>query len=161
IPYSFKDIGPLDTLRLTAAGLAKELANRGVKPIGNFLGKLRGDIHWRGSIENFYFCQGIIKYFATGQREALAEWMPQESMPYLTLDKWCSSEESQGIEGLCSRIFADLSIDLADKDGMMALISLDTSVYRKNDTWSEFSRRMVLDVIDLLQGLYNKYFVAR
>src|SRR5208283_999653 len=73
----------------------------------------------------------------------------------------CSSEESQGIEGLSSRIFADLSIDLADKDGMMALISLDTSVYRKNDTWSEFSRRMVLDVIDLLQGLYNKYFVAR
>ena len=161
IPYSFKDIGPLDTLRLTAAGLAKELANRGVKPIGNFLGKLRGDIHWRGSIENFYFCQGIIKYFATGQREAMAEWMPQESMPYLTLDKWCSSEESQGINDLCSRIFADLSIDLADKDGMMALISLETSLYRKNDTWPEFSRRMVLDVIDLLKGLYNKYFVAR
>ena len=44
---------------------------------------------------------------------------------------------------------------------MMALISLDTSVYRKNDTWPEFSRRMVLDVIELLQGLYNKYFVAR
>jgi len=161
IPYSFKDIGPLDTLRLTAAGLAKELANRGVKPIGNFLGKLRGDIHWRGSIENFYFCQGIIKYFATGQREALAEWMPQESMPYLSLDKWLSSEEAQGIIDLCRRIFADLNIDLSDKDGMMALIAPDTSAYRKDDTWPEFSRRMVLDVIDLLQGLYNKYFVAR
>ncbi len=161
IPYSLKDIGPLDTLRLTAAGLAKELANRGVKPIGNFLGKLRGDIHWRGSIENFYFCQGIIKYFATGQREALAEWMPQESMPYLNPDKWLSPEEAQGIADLCGRIFSDLKINLSEKDSLMALTAVDTSDYRKNGAWPEFSRRMVLDVIDLLQGLYHKYFVTR
>jgi hypothetical protein len=63
IPYSFKEIGPLDDLRLTAAGLAKELADRGTKPIGNFLGKLRGDIHWRGSVENFYFVLAIMRYF--------------------------------------------------------------------------------------------------
>ena len=52
-------------------------------------------------------------------------------------------------------------IELSDKDSMMALISLDTSVYRKNDTWPESSCRTVLDVIDLVQGLYNKYFVVR
>ena len=161
VPYSFKDIGPLDALRLTAAGLAKELANRGVKPIGNFLGKLRGDIHWRGSIENFYFCQGIIQYFADGQREALADWMPQESMPYLSLEKWCSPEEARGMADLCGQIFSDFKINPSEKDSMMALVTLDLSPYRKNDSWPEFSRRMVLDVIELLQGLYNKYFIAR
>jgi pyruvate, orthophosphate dikinase len=161
IPYSFKDIGPLDTLRLTAAGLAKELANRGVKPIGNFLGKLRGDIHWRGSIENFYFCQGIVKYFLEGRPEAIAEWMPAESMPYLGLDKWCSASEADGVQNLCSRIFSDLKIDPAEKDGMMALVFLDTAPYRADPTWPEFSRRMVLDVIDLAKGLYTKYFIVR
>ena len=139
IPYSLKDIGPLDTLRLTAAGLAKELANRGVKPIGNFLGKLRGDIHWRGSIENFYFCQGIVKYFSEGRPEAIAEWMPSESMPYLGMDKWCSISEAEGIRNLCSRIFEDLKIDPSDKDSMMALAFLDTTQYRTDPTWPEFS----------------------
>lgn len=161
IPYSFKDIGPLDTLRLTAAGLARELANRGVKPIGNFLGKLRGDIHWRGSIENFYFAKGIVKYFATGDPQAMAEWMPRESMPYLSMECWCSSSEAQGIEDLCSRIFKDLQIDPNENDSLMALVSLDTSSYREDATWPEFSRRIVLDVVDLVTGLYNKYFIVR
>ncbi len=161
IPYSFKDIGPLDTLRLTAAGLAKELANRGVKPIGNFLGKLRGDIHWRGSIENFYFCQGIVKYFSEGRPEAIAEWMPAESMPYLGMDKWCSISEAEGIRNLCGRIFEALEIDPSEKDSMMALAFLDTTAYRTDPTWPEFSRRMVLDVIDLAKGLYTKYFIVR
>ena len=161
IPYSLKDIGPLDTLRLTAAGLAKELANRGVKPIGNFLGKLRGDIHWRGSIENFYFCQGIVKYFSEGRPEAIAEWMPSESMPYLGMDKWCSISEAEGIRNLCGRIFEDLKIDPSDKDSMMALAFLDTTRYWTDPTWPEFSRRMVLDVIELTKGLYTKYFIVR
>ncbi|MGB6065863.1 MAG: PEP/pyruvate-binding domain-containing protein [Desulfomonilaceae bacterium] len=161
IPYSFKDIGPLDTLRLTAAGLAKELADRGVKPIGNFLGKLRGDIHWRGSIENFYFCQGIVKYFSEGRPEAIAEWMPSESMPYLPMNKWCSTLEEQGIRNLCRRIFDDLNIDPSEKDGMMQLAFLDTAPYRTDPTWPEFSRRMVLDVIELTKGLYAKYFIVR
>ena len=161
IPYSFKDIGPLDTLRLTAAGLAKELANRGVKPIGNFLGKLRGDIHWRGSIENFYFCQGIVKYFSDGDPEAMAEWMPSESMPYLRMDKWCSPAEAEGIQSLCRRIFHDLKIDPSEKGSMMALAFLDTIPYRTDATWPEFSRRMVLDVIELTKGLYTKYFIVR
>lgn len=159
IPYSFKDIGPLDTLRLTAAGLAKELANRGVKPIGNFLGKLRGDIHWRGSIENLYFCRGIMKYFASGDRESIAEWMPTESMPYLGMDQWCSTAEAQGITDLCARIFADLNVDPSDKDCGLALTSVDTSVYRNDRTWPEFSRRMALDVIELIKGLHTKYFI--
>jgi pyruvate,orthophosphate dikinase len=160
IPYSFKDIGPLDTLRLTAASLAKELANRGVKPIGNFLGKLRGDIHWRGSIENFYFCIGIMKYFADGNREALAEWMPAESLPYLSMDQWCSDVEAQGIKDLCTQIFRDLGVDASEKAGLMALVDLDTRPYRSDDRWPEFSRRMVLDVVDLLEGLHTKYFIS-
>jgi pyruvate,orthophosphate dikinase len=161
IPYSFKDIGPLDALRLTAAGLAKELANRGVKPIGNFLGKLRGDIHWRGSIENFYFCLGIVKYFAEDDREAIAEWMPPESMPYLKMESWCSPAEAQGIRDLCARVFADLKIQPSEKDSIMALVSADTSRYRNDTRYPEFSRRMVLDVVELVQGLYTKYFIVR
>ncbi|MBM3298587.1 MAG: hypothetical protein FJY85_01375, partial [Deltaproteobacteria bacterium] len=160
LPYSFKDIGPLDTLRLTAAGLAKELANRGVRPIGNFLGKLRGDIHWRGSIENFFFAQGIVKYFATGDPQAVSEWMPRESLPYLAMHSWCTDEEAQGIRELSNRIFSDLNIDPGDKDGMMALVSLDTSVYCDDPTWPEFARYMVLDVIELVKGLHKKYFVV-
>jgi pyruvate, orthophosphate dikinase len=161
IPYSFKDIGPLDALRLTAASLAKELANRGIRPIGNFLGKLRGDIHWRGSIENFYFCQGIMKYFAEGNPEAIAEWMPPESMPYLKMESWCSPAEAQGIRDLCSRIFSDLKINPAEKESMMALVSLDVSPYRDDKQYPDFSRRMVLSVIELVQGLYTKYFIVR
>ncbi|MBI4964462.1 MAG: hypothetical protein HY913_14385 [Desulfomonile tiedjei] len=161
IPYSLKDIGPLDALRLTAASLAKELANRGVKPLGNFLGKLRGDIHWRGSVENFYFCQSILRYFKDGNRDALVEWMPPESMPYLSMDQWCSESEMQGIQGLTDRIFEDLEINPAEKDGMMALVALDSAAYRDDDTWPEFSRRMVLDVVDLLKGLHTKYFIVR
>lgn len=161
IPYSFKDIGPLDTLRLTAASLAKELANRGVKPLGNFLGKLRGDIHWRGSVENFYFCQGILRYFRDGNRDALAEWMPPESLPYLSMNQWCSDSEMQGIKGLTSRIFDDLKIDPAEKDGMMALVGLDTAPYRHEAALPEFSRRMVLEMVELLKGLHTKYFIVR
>ncbi|MBI5569954.1 MAG: hypothetical protein HY914_08425 [Desulfomonile tiedjei] len=161
IPHSFKEIGPLEAVRLTAAGLAKELANRGVKPIGNFLGKLRGDIHWMGSIENFYFCLGIVKYFATGNREAIADWMPPESMPYLGMESWCSPEEAQGIQDLCARIFVDLHIDLSEKNALMGLIPLDTARYRSDPTWPEFSRRMVLDVIELTKGLHTKYFITR
>ena len=44
---------------------------------------------------------------------------------------------------------------------MMALVSLDTSLYRTDPTWPEFSRRMVLDVIELTKGLYTKYFIVR
>jgi pyruvate, orthophosphate dikinase len=161
LPYSFKDIGPLDTLRLTAAGLAKELANRGVKPVGNFLGKLRGDIHWLGSIENFYFCQGIMRYFATGRPEYLADWMPPESMPYLGVENWCSAEEADGIKDLCLRIFETMGISLGEKDSLMRLVSVDTSLYRNDATLPEFCRRMVLDVIELLKGLYTKYFIVR
>jgi len=160
IPYSLKDIGPLDTLRLTAAGLARELANRGVRPIGNFLGKLRGDIHWRGSIENLYFTRGIVNYFATGDPQAIAEWMPSESLPYLSMESWCSPSESQGIQDLCRAIFANGKLEPGDKDSLPALVSVDTSKYREDPTWPEFSRRMVLDVIDLVAGLYNKYFIA-
>jgi pyruvate,orthophosphate dikinase len=160
IPYSLKDIGPLDTLRLTAAGLARILANRGVKPIGNFLGKLRGDIHWRGSIENFYFARGIVMYFATGDPNAIAEWMPVESMPYLSMGSWCSSEEENGIKDLCRMILDELEIDASDKGSMIKLVSLDTSRFRDDTTWPQFSRRMVLDVIDLVAGLHRKYFIA-
>ncbi|MBI5252092.1 MAG: hypothetical protein HY912_21565 [Desulfomonile tiedjei] len=161
IPYSFKDIGPLDTLRLTAAGLAKELANRGVKPIGNFLGKLRGDIHWRGSIENFYFCQGIMRYFMEGTPAFIAEWMPPESMPYLKMDQWCTPAEAEGIQSLCKRIFSDAKIDPKEKESMLALVSVDSSVYRNDPSWPEFSRRMVLSVLDLVKGLHAKYFITR
>ncbi len=161
IPYSFKDIGPLDTLRLTAAGLAKELADRGVKPIGNFLGKLRGDIHWRGSIENFFFCQGIIKYLASGDPETMSEWMPPESMPYLNMENWCSESEARAIKGLCKRIFDDLGMDLSDSDGMNALISADTARYRHDPDRPEFAGKVVLESIDLLKGLHNKYFIVR
>ncbi len=160
IPYSLKDIGPLDTLRLTAAGLARELANRGIRPIGNFLGKLRGDIHWRGSIENFYFARGIVNYFASGDPQAIAEWMPLESLPYLSMDNWCSPSESQGITDLCRTIFADRKIDPTDNESLAALVSVDTSKYRDDPNVPEFSRRMVLDVIDLVAGLYNKYFIV-
>lgn len=160
IPYSFKDIGPLDSLRLTAAGLAKELADRGVKPIGNFLGKLRGDIHWRGSVENFYFAQGVAKYFATGDPQAISEWMPRESMPYLSMEKWCSETEAGDIKGLTNRILSDLGIESGGKDGMMALVSLDTSRYRNDASWCEFSRRMVLDIVELIKGLHKKYFIV-
>lgn len=161
LPYSFKEIGPLDTLRLTAAGLARELANRGIKPIGNFLGKLRGDIHWRGSIENLYFCQGIAKYLATGQREFIAEWMPTESMPYLDMTNWCSPVEAEGIMDLCRQVFHDYSLDPEQKDGMARLASVDTAVYRNSSKWPEFSRRVVLDMIELVKGLHSKYFVDR
>ena len=161
IPYSFKEIGPLDTLRLTAAGLAKELANRGIKPIGNFLGKLRGDIHWRGSIENLFFCQGIIKYFATGRREAISEWMPSESMPYLAMNSWCSAVEAQGIMDLCRQIFEEYKMDPDQKNGMAALVSVDTSKYWNASQLPEFSRRVVLEMIELVKGLHNKYFVIR
>ncbi|MFZ5864392.1 MAG: PEP/pyruvate-binding domain-containing protein [Thermodesulfobacteriota bacterium] len=161
IPYSFKDIGPLDTLRLTAAGLAKELANRGVRPIGNFLGKLRGDIHWRGSVENFYFTQGILKYLATGEPEAISEWMPRESMPYLSMDQWCSPQEAEGIGNLSRQIFEDYKLSAEEKNGFAGLIRVDTARYRENEEWPEFSRRVVLDVLDLLKGLHAKYFIAR
>lgn len=160
IPYSFKDIGPLDNLRLTAAGLAKELANRGVKPVGNFLGKLRGDIHWRGSIENFYFAQGIVRYFATGDREEIAEWMPKESLQYLEMLRWCSPEEAEAIRRLTGRIFRDYGIALSEKDGMPALLSADTDRYRSDDSAPAFSRRVVLDMIELVKGLHAKYFIT-
>jgi len=160
IPYSFKDIGPLDALRLTAAGLAKELANRGVKPIGNFLGKLRGDIHWRGSIENFYFCEGIIKYLSTGSPQAIAEWMPPESMPYLKMSEWCTQQEAEGMQSLLTRICEDYHIDRDEKDGLRGMIFVDTSRYRADESRMEFSRRVVLDVIDLLKGLHTKYFIV-
>ncbi len=160
IPCSFKDIGPLDNLRLTAAGLAKDLANRGVKPIGNFLGKLRGDIHWRGSIENFYFCQAILKYFFTGHPEALAEWMPRDSMPHLTMDQWLSETEAEGIVNLTRTIFRDYGVELNEKENVDPLNSVDTSAYRDNPKWPEFSRKTVVDVIDLLRGLHTKYFVT-
>lgn len=161
IPYSFKEIGPLDTLRLTAASLAKELANRGVKPIGNFLGKLRGDIHWRGSIENFYFCQGIMRYFREGNPAFISDWMPPESMPYLKMDQWLSPGESEGIKSLCKRIFDDAKIDPSEKESMLALVSVDTSPYRDDPSWPDFSRRMVLSVLDLVKGLHAKYFITR
>jgi pyruvate, orthophosphate dikinase len=161
IPYSFKEIGPLDTLRLTAAGLARELANRGIKPIGNFLGKLRGDIHWRGSIENLYFCQGIVKYLATGDRQAIAEWMPPESMPYLAITDWCSPVEAAGIMDLCLEIFSDYHLDLNQKDGMAGLVLVDIARYQDSDKWPEFSRRIVLDMVELVKGLHHKYFIHR
>jgi pyruvate,orthophosphate dikinase len=160
IPYSFKDIGPLDTLRLTAAGLGKELANRGVKPIGNFLGKLRGDIHWRGSVENYFFCQGILSYFAAGDPNALSEWMPRESMPYLTMNQWCSPEEADGLKALMKRIFQDHGVDPSNKEGLKSLISVETAKYREDPNYPAFSRRMALDVLELLQGLYEKYFIV-
>ncbi|MFH0821150.1 MAG: PEP/pyruvate-binding domain-containing protein [Pseudomonadota bacterium] len=161
IPYSLKEIGPLDTLRLTAAGLAKELANRGVKPIGNFLGKLRGDIHWRGSIENFYFCLGILRYFSTGNQEEIAEWMPAESLPHLKMESWCSAEEAQGIRILTGAVFGDLGIGLTDKADILGLVNIDTGRYRNYPGVPELSRRMVLDVIDLLKGLHTKYFIIQ
>jgi len=161
IPYSFKNIGPLDTLRLTAAGLAKELANRGVKPIGNFLGKLRGDIHWRGSVENFHFSIGIIKYFASGRKECLADWMPAESMPYLDMSSWCQESEARGIAALCQRIFDDVGLTSFEQDDLIGLMTLDTAPYRSDSSWPEFSRRVVLDVIELIQGLYKKYFIGK
>jgi len=161
VPYSLKDIGPLDSLRLTAAGLAKELANRGVKPIGNFLGKLRGDIHWRGSIENFYFCIAIFKYFASSRREFFSEWMPPESLPYLAMDDWCRDSEAEGIAELCSMILNDCGIADFEKDDLMALVSLDTLRYRHGGPWPKFSRRVVLDVIELIQGLHRKYFIGK
>ena len=161
IPYSLKNIGPLDALRLTAAGLAKELANRGVKPIGNFLGKLRGDIHWRGSIDNFHFCIGIIKYFATGRKEYLAEWMPAESMPYLDMSSWCQETEARGITALCQRIFDDVDMTGFEPDDLIGLMTLDTAPYRADSSWPEFSRRVVLGVIELIQGLHRKYFIGK
>lgn len=160
IPYSFKDIGPLDTLRLTAAGLAKELADRGVKPIGNFLGKLRGDIHWRGSIENYYFCQGILRYFRTGRPEEMAEWMPPESLPYLAMSSWCSLQEEAGIRDLVERIFADYDINPAEKDSLNKVVFVDASPYANDETWPQFSRRVVLDVVALIKGLHTKYFIV-
>jgi pyruvate,orthophosphate dikinase len=160
IPYSFKEIGPLDTLRLTAAGLAKELANRGVKPIGNFLGKLRGDIHWRGSVENYYFCEGIIKYLSSGRAEVLADWMPPESMPYLGMDNWCSAEEAEGLKKLLRRLFDDYGVDPFQKESLKSLIFADTGRYRDDETLPPFSKRVVLDVVDLLKGLHEKYFVV-
>ncbi|MEW6349674.1 MAG: PEP/pyruvate-binding domain-containing protein [Thermodesulfobacteriota bacterium] len=160
IPYSFKAIGPLDDLRLTAAGLAKELANRGVKPVGNFLGKLRGDIHWRGSVENFYFCLGIIKYLTWGDPRYMSEWMPEESMPYLQMDNWCSTAEANGIADLCNRIFRDNGIDPSSGDGLMHLIQADTAPYRNDQTWPDFSRRVVLAMVELVKGLHRKYFVV-
>lgn len=161
IPYSFKEIGPLDTLRLTAAGLAKELANRGIKPIGNFLGKLRGDIHWRGSIENLYFCEGIIKYLSSGDRRAIEEWMPPESMPYMALSSWCSAEEAAGMVDICQKIFADYGIDPNLKDGMEKLALVDTSRYLASSSWPEFSRRLVLEMVGLVKGLHDKYFITK
>ncbi len=159
IPYSLKDIGPLDTLRLTAAGLAKLLANRGVKPIGNFLGKLRGDIHWRGSIENFYFCVGILRYLLDGRPEHLIEWMPPESAPYLKMDQWLQPEEKAEIQEFLREICGSGNINLFEKNGAMAIVGLDTSKFEKSEHYSDFSKRIVLDMISLIKGLYEKYFV--
>ncbi|MDQ1240392.1 MAG: pyruvate, orthophosphate dikinase, partial [Thermodesulfobacteriota bacterium] len=161
IPYSFKEIGPLDTLRLTAAGLAKELANRGIKPIGNFLGKLRGDIHWRGSVENLLFSEGIIRYFITGNREHISEWMPPESMPYLEMTRWCSPEEAESIKTICAAVFDEHGIDPFSKSGMNELFGIETEKYRHDERWPEFSRRVALDMIDLVKGLHDKYFINR
>ncbi len=160
LPYSFKDIGPLDTLRLTAAGLARELANRGIRPIGNFLGKLRGDIHWRGSIENYEFCLGILKYLATGNREEIADWMPRESMPHLSLTQWCSPEEARGIMELSSKVMADYGVCLSDKERLEELVRVDTAPYRNDECFPEFSRRVVCDVLEMVKGLHEKYFVV-
>ena len=160
LPYSFKEIGPLENLRLTAAGLAKELANRGVKPIGNFLGKLRGDIHWRGSIENLFFSEGILRYLATGKREHLSEWMPPESMPYMGMDNWCSPSEAEGIRELCEKIFTDNGIDPSKKDAMDGLLGVDTATYRNRPEWPELARTIVLDMVELVQGLHAKYLVT-
>jgi pyruvate,orthophosphate dikinase len=160
LPYSFKDIGPLDNLRLTAAGLAKELSDRGVKPIGNFLGKLRGDIHWRGSVENFYFCESILLYFYSGDPQTLAEWMPAESAPYLGMDKWASHEEAEGIRALTRRIFSDCGVDPSKRETVAGVMWRDVAPYREDDAFPEFSRRVVLDVVDLLKGLHQKYFVT-
>jgi len=160
IPYSLKDIGPLDTLRLTAAGLAKELANRGVKPIGNFLGKLRGDIHWRGSIENYYFCQGILRYFRTGRPDEMVEWMPPESLPYLAMSEWCSREEEDGIRELVERIFADYGINPSEKDSLNKVVFVETSRYANDESVPQFSRKVVLDVVELIKGLHTKYFIV-
>ncbi|MFC1835495.1 PEP/pyruvate-binding domain-containing protein [Thermodesulfobacteriota bacterium] len=159
VPYSFKDIGPLENLRLTAAGLAKELANRGVKPIGNFLGKLRGDIHWRGSIENFYFCQAILRYFSSRNPEEISDWMPAESMPYLSMDQWCSTDEADGIRDICRSLFRDHDISPDETDGLMPVLEVDTTRYSLNEQWPEFSRRVVLQMIDMMKGLHAKYFV--
>lgn len=161
IPYSFKEIGPLDTLRLTAAGLAKELANRGIKPIGNFLGKLRGDIHWRGSVENLLFAEAILRYFLTGNREYIAEWMPQESLPYLDMSQWCSPGEAEAIKNIYAALFAEHGIDPFSKNGMNDLFGVDTQEYRNDDRWPEFSRRVALDMVDLVKGLHDKYFINR
>jgi len=161
IPYSFKEIGPLDTLRLTAAGLAKELANRGIKPIGNFLGKLRGDIHWRGSVENLFFSEGILRYFMTGNREYIAEWMPQESLPYLEMTQWCSPDEAEAIKNICATLFSEHGIDPFSKSGMNELFGVDPQEYRNNDRWPEFSRRVALDMVDLVKGLHDKYYINR
>ncbi|MGC8907702.1 MAG: PEP/pyruvate-binding domain-containing protein [Desulfomonilaceae bacterium] len=161
IPYSFKDIGPLEALRLTAAGLAKELANRGVKPIGNFLGKLRGDIHWRGSMDNLFFAMGIVQYLASGDRQYIAEWMPQESLPYLEMTQWCSSEEAAGIKACYAQICADYGIDPLSRDSMNQFLQVDTERYREDDRWPPFARRVALDMIDLVKGLHTKYFIGR
>jgi len=161
IPYSFKDIGPLDTLRLTAAGLAKELANRGVKPIGNFLGKLRGDIHWRGSMDNLFFALGIVRYLASGNRDYIDEWMPRESLPYLEMTQWCSAEEAAGIRDICARIFADYGIDPLARDSVNQFLAVDIGRYKGDDRWPPFARRVVLDMMDLVKGLHTKYFIGR
>lgn len=161
LPYSFKDIGPLDTLRQTAAGLAKELSNRGVKPIGNFLGKLRGDIHWRGSIDNFYFAKGIIAYLCAGDPEAISEWMPKESLPYLHMDCWSSSEEQKEILDLCNTIFKERNIDPKTNDSLPDLLALDTASLGELNGPENFPARLVRDMIDLVQGLYSKYFVTK
>ncbi len=161
IPYSFKDIGPLDTLRLTAAGLAKELANRGVKPIGNFLGKLRGDIHWRGSMDNLFFAMGIVRYLSSGNRDYIAEWMPKESLPYLEMTQWCSEEEAIGIKDMFTHIFTQYGIDPLSWDSINQVLVVDTNQYRVEDEWPPFSKRVVLDMIDLVKGLHKKYCIGR
>ncbi len=161
LPYSFKDIGPLDTLRLTAAGLAKELSNRGVKPIGNFLGKLRGDIHWRGSIDNFYFAKGIIAYLCSGDPEAISEWMPKESIHYLTMDCWSATEEQKEILKLCDSIFKERNIDPKTNESLPELLALDTSSMGELKGSGDFPTRLVRDMIDLVQGLHSKYFVVK
>ncbi len=161
IPYSFKEIGPLDDLRLTAAGLAKELADRGTKPIGNFLGKLRGDIHWRGSVENFYFVLAIMRYFESDSPEYLSDYMPSESMPYLKMEYWCKPDEAVGIKALTRQIFSDLKVKFSEKDGWTPLLHFDPQPYFNREDYPQFSSHIVLNVINLLQGLHKKYFIDK
>ncbi len=50
-------------------------------------------------------------------------------MPYLKMDQWLAPAESEGIKSLANEFSTMQKIDPSEKEGMLGLVSVDTSPY--------------------------------